>query len=69
MLLTRGKHGRPEVIGDYGSRDKARQACELAAHQVLGWHGVPVPGMEGAEVPAPASGQGSEVIYGVLERA
>jgi len=69
MLLTRGKHGRPEVIGDYGSRDKARQACELAARQVLGWHEVPVPGMEGAEVPAPAGGQGSEVIYGVLERA
>ena len=52
------------MLGDYDSRQAAKQACEQAAGQLLGWHGVPVTGMEGAEVRM----AGAEVIYGTLDR-
>ena len=50
MHSSAGQHGKAEVLGDCGSRLAARQACEQAAGQLLGWHEVPVAGMEGAEV-------------------
>ena len=42
--------GRPRSSATTIHGWQARQACEQAAGQLLGWHGVPVAGMEGAEV-------------------
>ena len=64
MHSTAGQYGKAEILGDYGSRLLARQACEQAAGQLLAWRTVPVAGMEGAEVRT----AGAEVIYGTLDR-
>ncbi len=64
MHSSAGQYGKPEVLGDCDSRLAAKQACEQAAGQLLGWHAVPVTGMEGAEVKM----AGAEIIYGTLDR-
>jgi len=69
MYSSAGQYGKPEVLGDCDSRQAAKRACEQAAGQLLGWHAVPVPGMEGAEVTmAPGPGGAAEIIYGTLDR-
>ena len=64
MHSTAGQYGKAEILGDYGSRLLARQACEQAAGQLLAWRTCRWRAWRG-----PRCGRaGAEVIYGTLDR-